>query len=279
MTAWPTPTRVRTRHLVWLADRLSPRDWSILVTVNRLHLVTGPQLQRLHFATATNLTTQAIHRSQALTRLVAWRVLMPLPRRIGGIQRGSTVAVYALDTAGQQLLRRAAPTHAAPKRIRRPGPPGDRWTRHILAVAELYVRLVEADRAGVLQLRDFRAEPAAWWPDDLGGWLKPDAYAVVSNGSVDHLWWLEVDLGTEHLPTVKRKLHTYLDFDRRGGLGPRRTMPRVMMTVTNGPRRRALADWITGQPAPAADLLRVELHDDAVPVMARLLPPRASGAS
>lgn len=264
MTTQPTPARVRTGHVAWLADRLSPRDWAVLATVNRLHLVTGGQLQRLHFADLATEGASRSSRARTLARLVRWRILLPLPRRIGGQGHGSAELVYALDTAGNRLLRLAASNHNQLVRIRRPAVPGERWTNHVLDVAKLYVELVEVDRVGRLTLRDFRAEPAAWWPDGLGGWLKPDAYTAVSNGEVDHLWWIEVDRGTESLPTVQRKLRAYLDFDRRGGVGPRNAMPRLLVTVPTDQRRHAIARWIKTQPAPAGELLHVSLHEPAV---------------
>ena len=43
-----------------------------------------------------------------------------------------------------------------------------------------------------VRLGGFDAEPAAWWPNGLGGWLKPDAYVRLASGNfVDH-WWIEV---------------------------------------------------------------------------------------
>jgi hypothetical protein len=274
MITVPEPSRVSPRQIAWLSERLSTRDWVVLQTVNQLHLVTGPQLQRLHFATLSTGAARRASRARTLARLVRWRVLTPLPRRIGGVQHGSAATVYALDTAGHRLLRLAANRDGSPARVRRPGSPSDRWTRHILAVSELYVQLVEAERAGDLRLREFRSEPSSWWPDGLGGWLKPDAYVVVSDGFVDHLWWVEVDLGTESVSTVQRKLRTYLDFDRRGGVGPRDTMPRVLLTVVSE-HRRATLTRVTDFP-PTFELLRLVLAPQAAATLVESLNHRRS---
>jgi hypothetical protein len=260
------PSRVRAGHVAWLADRLSPRDWDILTTVNRLRVVSGPQLGRLHFADHRTATASAYSRSQVLARLVRWRVLAQLPRRIGGPAHGSSASVYALDTAGHHLLARQRIQDPRGSRVRRPGVVSDRWTNHTLTVAELYVAFVEAHRAGRLILRDFRAEPHAWWPDGLGGWLKPDAYVVVSDGKVDHLWWVEVDMATESLPTVQHKLRTYLDFDRRGGLGPRQAMPRVLISVPTQHRGAAAFAKVAQR-----ELVHITTHTEVVDHLARLL--------
>lgn len=264
MTADRFPVlRVRTGHVAWVADRLSARDWDVIETVNRLHLVTGRQLERLHFAELSG-RSRTVTRSRTLTRLVAWRVLMPLPRRVGGPGRGSTVSVYALDAAGSRLLIERLNQKSVQLKVRRPGMPSERFVRHILATSELYVSLVESERAGQFQLRTFQAEPAAWWPNGLGGWLKPDAFFVVSNGKVDYLWWVEVDLGTESLPTVVRKLQAYLDFVNRGQVGPRGGVPRVLVSVVGDLRRVALAEQVGRLPAPAVKLLHVVSLDAGV---------------
>lgn len=264
MTATPSPVlRVRAGHVAWVGARLSPRDWAVIETVNRLHLVTGRQLERLYFVELAG-RSRTVTRSRTLARLVSWRVLMPLPRRVGGAGRGSTVSVYALDTAGHRLLTERMNQKVVQSKVRRPGPPSERFVNHIVATSELYVSLVEAERAGQFQLRTFQAEPASWWPNGLGGWLKPDAFLIVSNGTVDYLWWMEIDLGTESLPTVMRKLRTYLDFVNRGQTGPLRAVPRVLVSVSNDMRRAALMEQARPLPAPADELLHFVKHEDAI---------------
>lgn len=270
MTADHSPVlRVRTGHVTWVADRLSARDWAVVETVNRLHLVTGRQIERLHFAELSG-RSRTVTRSRTLARLMDWRVLMPLPRRVGGAGRGSTVTVYALDTCGSRLLTERLNQKAVQSKTRRPGVPGERFVHHILSISELYVDLVEAERAEQFQLRTFQAEPAAWWPNGIGGWLKPDAFLVVSNGKVDYLWWIEVDLGTESMPTVMRKLRTYVDFVNRGQAGPRGAVPRVLVSVPNDRRRATLSGEIVRLSALAGELLQVVTHEEAVLSIAKL---------
>lgn len=103
----------------------------------------------------------------------------------------------------------------------------------------------------------FETEPACWHPNNVGGWLKPDAYLKLSTDTLSDHWWLEVDKGTEHLPTIRRKLLTYMDFADAGGLGPRGVLPRVLITVPNEARRAAIAGLIERTPEAARNLSQV----------------------
>jgi hypothetical protein len=224
-------------------------------------LLTGSQFERLHFLDLAG-RSRSVVRWRVLKRLVNWRVLLPLPRRVGGAP-GSAVTAYTLDTAGLALLRMYASHSGNQGPLRRPGPPGERFIRHVLGVSELYVMLIEATRSGVAELVDFRAEPEAWMPNGLGGWLKPDAYLVLAAGEVEDCWAVEVDKATEHLPTLRRKLETYLDFHQRGQLGPHGVMPRVLITVPDERRREAVQGVVDQLPTPAETLLHVVTEEHA----------------
>lgn len=270
MTAGRRPARVRLGHVEWVADRLSERDRAIVSTVNRLRLATGLQLERLHFTDLSG-RSRNVKRWQVLKRLVDWGVLVPLPRRIGGPAHGSAKLVYALDSTGQGVTQLHATGSTDTSQVRRPGTPGERFVAHTLAVSELYVRLVEAAQHGQFRLRRFDAEPASWVPNGLGGWLKPDAYAVLSSDVYDDAWWIEVDRATEHLPTLRRKLTAYLDFMERGQLGPSGVMPRVFVTVPDEQRQAAVAAMLERLPEVAAKLLYVTTFDRAVQTVAQVL--------
>ncbi|WP_329067793.1 replication-relaxation family protein [Amycolatopsis sp. NBC_01480] len=270
MTPTPPPKRVRARHLAWVAERLSPRDWQVLETVNRLHLVTGFQVERLHFVDLAG-RSRIVTRSRSLARLAEWRVLHRLPRRVGGAMRGSSVAVYGLGIAGQRLLAVRTNSSSNPPSVRPARVPSDRFVAHIVAVSELYVELREAERTNSLILRNFTTEPGAWWPNSRGGWLKPDAFLVTSNGRVDQLFWAEIDRATESLATIDRKLRTYVDFVNRGGLGPRSAVPRVLVTVPHEVRRAGIVRVVSRLPEPASELVLVTVDRDAVVALLKSL--------
>jgi hypothetical protein len=231
-----SPRYVSVGRLDELRERLSERDLALVHDVARLRLATSTQLERLHFADVS-----AVVRRRVLGRLVQWRVLCTLERRVGGVRAGSAGLVFALDVAGQRLV--------SDERARRPRLPGVRHVRHVLAVAELYVNLMEAAHGGELRLEAFRAEPASWWPDGRGGVLKPDAYLAVS----------------------KRKLAVYLEFWRNGQLGPGGVMPRVLVTVPDAERYSGVVRLIRQLPSGAENLIIVALAKDATEMIVRCL--------
>lgn len=246
-----------------LRESLSEREWAVVRDVARLRLVTGSQLERLHFSELAD-TSRPVVRRRVLGRMVRARVLLTLERRIGGVRAGSSGLLYALDIAGKRLM-------ATNGRATRPGLPGERHVRHVLAVSQLYVDLVELDRAGKLALDQFEAEPASWWPDGHGGRLKPDSHVLVASDDHGDNWWVEVDLATEHGPAIKRKLATYLDFYNRGQLGPGGIMPWVLITVPDAKRYSEIDRLIHQLPSRAGELFTVALHNDAAEVVMRRL--------
>jgi Replication-relaxation len=266
-----------TERMTWraverIADGLSDRDRAILRDVARLRVLTSRQLGRLHFA-----DLQGAHRDRTrrrvLERLTSLSVLTSLNRRIGGTRAGSAGLVFALGLAGQRL---AAITHdrddAPHTRTRQPHTPTARFLGHELAVSELYVRLVELARTGSLTLVAFRAEPVSWWQDDAGAWIKPDAYVIVSAGDIEDAWAIEVDMATESLPTLRRKLVTYFDLAGRGDEGPDgRGLPRVLITVPDERRERAVRELLRDLSPPADQLFAVTVHDGAAAFIATVL--------
>jgi hypothetical protein len=266
----PTPERVRPAYVGWLADRMSERDWQITSAVNRLRVASGEQIERLCFVDVSEGHSRIVTRSRVLARLVDWRVLVPLTRRIGGPRRGSSAQLFALDTGGTRLLARNQLAQGERVRVRRPGTPGERTLRHMVAVGELYVRLVELARASGFGVSEFDTEPGCYWPNGLGGWLKPDAYAVLAQGRVLDYWWVEHDEATESLPTVRRKIQAYLDFWRRGQQGPHDLMPRVLVSTITKQRRDAIRALVRRLPG-AEELVTVVESPNAAAHMAEVL--------
>jgi len=243
---------------------LSERDWAVVRDVERLRLVTGAQLERLHFAEHGE-PSRAVVRRRVLRRLARLRVLGTLARQIGGVRSGSDGLVFALDIAGQRLLGELG-------RVARPRTPGWSFVQHTLGVSEMYVELVERTRADErVRLERFEAEPACWWPDGRGGRLKPDGYIRLSTPDyVDH-WWLELDRATESLTAIRRKLTAYADFWQSGQLGPDGVVPRVLVTVPDAKRYSDLVRLIHQLPREGEKLFVVSLSNDAAEMIMRYL--------
>ncbi len=262
-----TPARVRLRHVEWVAERTGVRDRAIVGTVARLRLVSGAQLERLHFHDLSP-SARARVRRRVLARLVAWRVLLTLERRIGGVRAGSSGLVFALDTAGVHLAPRVDGVRDGARRAELPGVA---FVGHTLAVSELYVSVMELGRAAGVEVTAFDSEPRSWWPNGLGGWLKPDAYLSVATADYADAWWVEMDMGTEHLPTIRRKLRTYLDFAQRGQAGPSGVMPRVLVSVPDERRREAVKGVIRRLHDPAQELVHVSTAPETPQHLMRVL--------
>ncbi len=258
------PERVRMPYVEQLAERLSARDWMILLTLNRVRLATGLQLERLHFYELTG-HSRSVKRADVLKRLSVAMVLSPLERLVGAAGSGSKPQRYVLDTAGWQLVKLHFNREAPKTRIRRPRVPGDRFVKHAQAVTEMYVELVERARLGTFSLGDFQVEADAYWPDGLRGWIKPDAFVRLERGDTADYWWYEADMATEDLSTtIRGKLLAYLHFVQRGQVGPDGVVPKVFIGVPTLKRREAVQTVVDELPAPAAQLFRVaELADVA----------------
>lgn len=235
-------------------SNLATRDQRILTDLRRVRLLTGQHLERLHFTTLNTSSTRGSARRRSLQRLHQLHLVTTLDRRVGGERAGSAGLIYALDTASRRLVDERG---SSGSRQRRPWPIGQLFVAHTLAIAELYVRLREGERAGHLQLLTFEAEPDAWHQSSIG-LVKPDAYVALVTGRYEDHFWLEVDRGTESLPTLRRKLLVYVDVALAGDRGPDGVLPRVLVTVESERRRFAVVELLNNLPSPADRLIHVE---------------------
>jgi hypothetical protein len=263
------PKRVRLRDVEWLMETLSDRDWAIIETVCRVWLASGIQLERLHFSELTG-RSRSVARWRVLKRLVDSRVLVPPERRVGTSRHGSAGLCYELDSAGQKLVIMRANQEGPVERgrMRRQRSLGEHSIAHTLDVTELYVTLVERARSGEFVLEEFQTEAAAYWPNGLGGRMKPDAFIKVRSRTATDYWWFEADRATESLPVIRAKLVTYLDFLHRGQLGPDGVVPRVLVGVPTAKRQDAVQSVINRLAEPANAMFLVACTSDVVNLMA-----------
>ena len=256
--------KVTSKRLHQLRASMSDDDWQIIGTLARVRVASSSQLVDLHLS---HLTLRRAQRK--LARLVDSRVLARLPRTVGGLQGGSSGHVYALDVAGQRLA-----DLVRDGRVRRPWALGTQFLGHSLAITDVYMRLVLAERSGSLRLARFVGEPASWrsffGPGGGRVTLKPDAYAVVTTGGYEDHWFLEVDLDTEHTPAIASKCGTYRGYWRSGYEEARTgVFPRVLWLVPTMRRVAVVQQVIQRQPAGAAELFDVARLDGVVERMLR----------
>lgn len=193
------------QRLADIATHLTPLDRQLLHDANRFRLISGAHLARLHFG---NIAADGRRCRRRLTRLVEWGVLDRLPRRVGGRGRGSDSHIFRVGRTGRRLLDINGST----------GPswqPSEAFAAHTLAIADLYLSLVELHRAGRLELIEFTPEPSAWrnfsWQMKPTT-LKPDAFVKLRLDGSEWSYFIEIDRGTESAKVISRKLDTYLNY-------------------------------------------------------------------
>lgn len=240
-----TPTRRRTD--------LSDRDLAILSFLTDAQLATTEQLERLAFPPAEGSSTTAARRARrSLNRLVQYGQLSRLDRRVGGARAGSTSYIYQLATGGRRTL-------GLPRRGRT-YEPGARFVDHTLAATELHVQLLEAERARAVVALAVRHEPARRFASPSGiERLTPDLLVEVTTPDGWELrWFVEIDRGTEHLPTVLRKCRTYEAYWRSGSEADHHEIfPRVLWSVPDTKRAHAIEAAIAQGRTLTTDLYRV----------------------
>jgi hypothetical protein len=239
---------LRTAHV---AEQLSERDLAILGDLDRFRLLTTGQIQRLHFAEHASSLASARACNRALVRLRELGVIGSLDRRIGGVRRGSASYVWQLDATGERFLRTTA-GHAHRRRFLEPGAT---FVNHTLAVNEVAVSLIETARSNPdFRIESLVTEPANWRSYlGAGGetnWLKPDLYAVTigrdASGDYEEHAFLEIDLGTEHMPRIQAKCRMYAAYGATGAYQTEHGLfPSVVWLSSDAPRRQVLRKAIS----------------------------------
>lgn len=230
-----------TDDLTQVDEQLSDRERAIVHLLVRLTAASGDQLRRLFFPEHRSGRGESQVARRVLLRLTRRGVLARFTRRVGGTARGSEGYRYRLGPNGQRLAQAWELLPAG--RSRQPVEPGERFLRHRLAVSELYVRLVEAERRSELVIRNFESEPASWrtFAVPFGGTrtLKPDAFIQVSlDDELELLWFAELDLGSVSQTTRATQAEAYRRYWQSGP----DAMPRVLwITLDAATAERALA--------------------------------------
>lgn len=201
-----------------------------------------------------------------------------LQHTIGGVRAGSQGKVYGVDIVGDRLLRDLVRGGA---RVRGLQEPSLRFLNHRLAIADCHATLVAADRTRQIELTDSAVEPASWRTfTGTGGarlTLKPDLYVETATADdLVHAWFLEIDLGTESIPTLLRKCRDYeayrcsgIEQDRHG------SFPLVIWSMTHQDpakaqrRRQALTEAIAADRTLTNQLFQIIAPEQLLPLIQR----------
>lgn len=212
ITSHRSSGRTSARRVVELREELSGRELALLSQVAELRFMTARQIERVHFSenerSAPTATTARAAR-RCLARLSEQRLLHRLERRIGGVRAGSAGYVYSLGPVGERVLELKRPR-------RREIEPSPTFLNHTLAISGLVVELIAASRDQRCDLVQLQTEPRCWRRQPGGGLLRPDLMTVIGADGYEYRWFIEVDLGTEHLPTLLRKCLAYQAYYRSG---------------------------------------------------------------
>lgn len=160
--------------------RLSPRDLSVIHTIQLFRQVTSTQILRLHFNDNSE-ASRRVRLSRTMRRLVKWGHVGRMERSIGGWSGGSADYIYKPATSVARI----------------PDP-------HTLDITETYVSLRESG-----QLLTFDPEPYCHVQQGRLE-LKPDAYIRLQTPSGRYRYWLELDRGTEWRPALSAKMRRYV---------------------------------------------------------------------
>ncbi|WP_395638530.1 replication-relaxation family protein [Pseudolysinimonas sp.] len=248
---------------------VQPRDFEILTSVAAHRLLLTGHIQALHFWNHASEVSGIRATNRILARLREHRLLRRLDRPVGGYGGGSQAFVWALDVAGERLLR-----HINGNEHRsRPFEPSTTFLAHTLAVADHRVEIERARRAGRFELLTVTTEPQTWrqFPGQHGQliWLKPDLEVTTALGDWEHDWFIEVDLGTESGSALIRKCRNYQQYFHTGReQNQRGAFPRVLSLMPDQSRVELLNRLLGAETSITPGLFTVTTSEQLVATLA-----------
>jgi hypothetical protein len=272
-TRSPDHRRISAAGIDGIADQLTDRDRAILRSVHEHRFLTVHQIRTLHFADLAPTSSRRTAK-RVVARLRDIRVLGALMQRVGGVHGGSHGLIHYVDAVGDRILR-----NRSGRQARRFYEPSARFVNHRLAIADAHIGLIEADREARIDIADSAVEPATWRAfTGLGAarrTLKPDLYAETA--TADDLvcaWFIEVDLGTEHIPTLVTKCREYESYRQTGIEQDRHgAFPLVIWSLTHPDpakaerRRQALTEAIAADRSLPSALFRIVAPEGVLPLI------------
>lgn len=262
----PSVARIGKRQLSMLASRLSGRDMDVLELVAQHRFLTTHQIQGFCFLDHESAVSASRTTRRVLARLQREGLLRALDRRVGGVRAGSEATIWQLAPAGSRLV------YGDQKR-RRSDLPSDRFLAHNLAVADVHVLLRQHQRIETIEEVAVEVEPASWRRyTGMSGeprWLQPDLAARITTSEYVDFWFIEVDLGTESLPTLLRKCQQYESY-RRTGIeeAEHGGFPLVLWLLPNDERAQNLATAVQHSGQLTTALYRYATPETLVNVLA-----------
>lgn len=196
---------------------LSDRDRLVLRLLAEHRFLTSRHLQRFVFSDHANAETAERLCRRILNRLRRDHLIQSLQRRVGGVRAGSSATVWQLAPAGTRVAFDDG-------KRRRQCEPSLRLRDHCLAIADAHLTIRGLAILPQIDDATIGLEPTCWRRyTGLGGdarWLQPDLHATVlshdDEGDLEDRWFVEIDLGTESLPTLIKKCLQYEEYRSSG---------------------------------------------------------------
>jgi hypothetical protein len=249
-----------------IRDSLSPRDFAVLGQVHDMKLMSGAQIQAVHFPLGDHATSDAAGRAcrRVLRRLTSTGLLIRLERRVGGIRGGSAGFIYGVSPIGHRLLE----GDGTRRRFREPSAT---FVNHTLAVTQIAVDLIERHRAKDVEILRLESEPRCWRTfSSVNGKqsLRPDLFAALGVGDFEHHWFIEMDLGTETLQRRLGKCQQYQAYYRTGReQSDQGLFPKVCWILPNPVLATQLRDAIGRTRSLRDNLFEITTRDDALDLL------------
>lgn len=202
---------------------------------------------------------------RVLSRLVRKRLVRRFNRKIGGSNAGSEPFIYHLTKSGYRRIRALYPSTKATIDTA-----SNMFVAHTIAIAEIGIRLIEAQRGGLLKIVTLETEPACWRHyltlyGDLRV-LKPDLYIAIQTKEYESFAFIEVDRGTESLVTIIRKCLQYQEYFGTGNEQSKNgVFPYIVWSTESVARATAIKKAIEGEARLANGLFMVETEQDLLP--------------
>ncbi len=251
------------QHAATIGQWLSERDQAILASLDRFRLLSTRHIQKLHFGDRVSELAAARAAARTMQRLQHLGLVSALARRIGGARKGSASYIWQLASSGERFLR----TLRGQAQRRRFIEPGTVFVNHTLAVSDVAVDLLVASQEiEKFTVEALTGEPANWRSYlGRGGetqWLKPDLHLITviadADGEYEEHAFLEIDLGTEHLPRIQAKCRRYMAYAQTGLYQAAHGLfPAVVWLCPDPVRQAALSAAVAATPALPAGVFQV----------------------
>lgn len=251
--------RIDRDELRRINESMPERDREVLRRIDEHRYLTTHQLQSFIFTNHGSTESAARTTRYVLSRLERLALIRSLPRRVGGVRAGSAARIWQLAPAGARLLRDDGQTF-------RTHEPSLRFLSHCLAVADVHLSLRSLNALELVDSVEVATEPGAWrryiGPAGEQRLLQPDLATVVRTREYVDRWFIEVDLGTESLPTVLKKCGQYESY-RASGIeqDAHHAFPLVIWIFTQTRRAEKVRSSILRSPRLTPELYRLVTTD------------------